>query len=336
MALKAVERIFQMFPGSKQEFTKFGNRNQETINLDIAKAFGSLDPRLNPQAMNEAKSSLNKAYTNVLGGKEFTVSPENVGLFRKAFAENEQLKDFVLGNRTFERFAQNINEGKTIPADLWKEVRGELSSLVYGLDKGSSAKRIGKQVLQGFDDIAAKNLSAEDLAALRATDKKYAALMVFEDAYKRSGGNILKAGNVDLKNFVNQYKGINPDNILYGRETGRGGDYSPLVSAADIYRVYTTAKIPETQATTLGGLGRVATGTSFLAGGMSGIPGLAPLGTAMLVGPSIAKRAAQAYLRPEDIGKGASQAMIERAQKMRQSAPSPYSVIVPTVESQKE
>lgn len=335
-ALKAVERIFQIFPGSKQEFAKFGKRNQEAINLDVAKAFGSVEPSLAPSVMRGAKDSLKGEYQKILGNKEFTVTPENAALFRKAFEENEQLRDFTLANKRFEILAQNINEGRAIPADLWKEVRGELAGLVYGLEKGSSAKRVGKQVLSAFDDIAEKNLSKEDFDVLRSVDKKYAALMVFEDAYRRSGGSILNAGNVQLSNFVNQYKGINPDSILYGKEVGRGADYSPLVSAADIYRVYTTGKLPETQAMTLGGLGRVATGTSFLAGGLSGIPGAIPVGATMIAGPGVARQAAQAYLSPEDIGKRAAESLIEKSQRMRQATPSPYSVVVPTVEAERK
>jgi hypothetical protein len=295
--LKAVERIFQLLPGSREEFAKIGRENQQAVNLAIAKAFGGTQPTLAPQAMAEARKSLTDGYGALLDKKTFKVSPQVSDQLKTAFAQNEQLREFAVGNPKVSQFASSIDAGDTLSGQLWKEVRSEIARYVSRLDGPS--KITGRQVLQQFDNIAQNNLSKAEHDVLKGIDRKYAALSSFEDAFRRNPA-ILRAGDADLTKFAQQYASVEPMNILYGRTMGRGGEFVPLSEAGQAYRVFTSARVPETQATTLGGLGRVATGMSLMGGGLAGgIPYLPAAGATYLAAPPIARGLARAYTSPE-------------------------------------
>lgn len=306
-----IERLMQLLPGSKEEFVKFGRQNQEAANKTVAKAFGSVDPSLRGEAMQQAKGDLQSDYRKLLDGKQFKVPLDVATMLANAFSRNEELKQFALANPKVGKFAESLIAGQKIDAPLWKEVRSDIADYVYGLD--GAAKTIGKNVLTAFDDIAAKGLGASDYQALRGIDRKWAALKSFEDAFKRDP-SIRSGGDVDINKFARQYANVEPMNVLYGREVGRGGEYVPLSLMGEQFQVFTKPRIPQTEATTLGGLLRAGTGMSLIGGGLAGgIPYLPAAGALTLGAPPLARGAAQAYLRPE-----------ETAARLRQAGVAPY------------
>jgi hypothetical protein len=120
---------------------------------------------------------------------------------------------------------------------------------------------------------------------LRGIDRKWAALKSFEDAFKRDP-SLRAGGDVDINKFARQYANVEPMNVLYGREAGRGGEYVPLAQMGEQYDIFTRPRIPRTEATTLGGLLRAGTGMRLLGGGLAGsIPYGAGVGTLMSAGP---------------------------------------------------
>lgn len=312
--LKAIERVFQLLPGSREEFAKFGRDNQQAVNLAIAKAFGGTEPSLAPQAITKARQDLTSAYRDLLDNKQFKVSPQVSEQLQKAFAQNEQLREFAVGNPKVSQFASSLEAGDMLKGQLWKEVRSEVARYVARLEGPS--KITGQQVLQQFDNIAQANLPKKEHDILKGIDRKYAALSSFEDAFARNT-SILRAGDADLTKFAQQYSSVEPMNVLYGRVQGRGGEFVPLAEAAQTYRTFTAPRVPETQATTLGGLGRVATGMSLLGGGLaSDLPYLPAAGLTYLAAPPIARSLSRAYMRPE-----------ETAKALRTAEPSPFAAV---------
>lgn len=322
-SLKMIERLMQLVPGSKEEFVKFGRENQAAANKAVAKAFGGLEPSLAPQAMQAADNELSKSYNNLLSGKTFRVSKQTSDNLNDAFNKNEQLREFAVSNAKLGQFAQSLQQGQQVPATLWKEVRSEIAGYVYGLE--GAPKNVGKEVLKQFDDLARQNLGSNDYQLLQGIDKKYAALKSFEDAFARNPA-ILRAGDVDINKFAQQYAGVEPMNVLYGRTGGRGGQYVPLSEVGQTYNIFAKPRVPQTEATTLGGLLRAGTGLSLLGGGLAGgLPYLPAAGAVTLVAPPVARKAAQTYLRPE-----------ETAAQLRQSKVSPYAAIPPVLQQTKE
>jgi hypothetical protein len=214
-----IERVMQLLPGSKEEFVRFGRENQAAANKAVAKAFGGVEPSLAPQAMQAANQDLNSSYTNLLGNKLFKVSGQTANNLSTAFNKNEELRNFAVGSAKVSQFAKSLEAGQEIPAPLWKEVRSEIAGYVYNLE--GAPKQVGKEVLKQFDDLARQNLGASDYKILQGIDKKYAALKSFEDAFARNPA-ILRAGDVDINKFAEQYAGVEPMNVLYGRTGGRG------------------------------------------------------------------------------------------------------------------
>lgn len=321
--LQMVERLMQLLPGSKEEFVKFGRQNQEAANRTVAKAFGGTDPSVASTAMQEAKKNLNKGYEDLLAAKEFKVDTDVASNLSRAFNQNETLREFSLASPKIAAFASSLEAGQNIPANLWKEVRGEISGYVSQLE--GPTKTIGKSVLQEFDNIAKKGLGEKDYNALRGLDRQWAALKSFEDAFRRDT-TIISGSDVDINKFAKQYANVEPMNVLYGRETGRGGEYVPLSQMSEQYDVFTRPRIPRTEATTLGGLLRAGTGMSLLGGGLAGgVPYLPTAGALTLATPPAARGAARAYLRPE-----------ETAQKLRGAEVSPYAAIPSVIQQTKE
>lgn len=306
--MQMIERLMQLLPGSKEEFVKFGRQNQEAANKTVAKAFGGMEPSLASSAMRDADQALNNQYNQLLNGKEFTVSKDVASNLAAAFNRNEALREFALANPRVGAFAQSLEAGEKISAPLWKEVRSEISGYVNSLD--GPQKRIGRSVLQEFDNIAQKGLGQKDYDALRGIDRQWAALKSFEDAYRRDP-SLVKGSDVDINKFARQYANVEPMNVLYGREAGRGGEYVPLTQMGEQYQVFTKPRIPQTEATTLGGLLRAGTGMSLLGGGLAGgLPYLPAAGALTLATPPLARGAAKAYLRPEETAKGLRGAQI--------------------------
>jgi hypothetical protein len=313
-SLKMIERVMQLLPGSKEEFVRFGRENQAAANKAVAKAFGGVEPSLAPQAMQAAKQNLNNSYTNLLGNKLFKVSGQTANNLSTAFNKNEELRNFAVGSAKVSQFAKSLEAGQEIPAPLWKEVRSEMAGYVYNLE--GAPKQVGNEVLKQFDDLARQNLGAADYKILQGIDKKYAALKSFEDAFARNPA-ILRAGDVDINKFAQQYAGVEPMNVLYGRTGGRGGEYVPLTEVGQTYNIFAKPRVPQTEATTLGGLLRAGTGLSLFGGGLAGgLPYLPAMGATMLAAPTVSRGAAQAYLRPE-----------ETAAALRQSQISPYATL---------
>jgi hypothetical protein len=318
--LKMIERLMQLVPGSKEEFVKFGRENQTAANAAIAKAFGGLEPSFAPTAMKAADDALGKSYKDLLEGKTFSVSKQTADKLSDAFNRNEQLREFAVGSSKVGQFAQSLEQGQQVPAPLWKEVRSEIAGYVYNLE--GAPKQVGKEVLKQFDDLARQGLGANDYKVLQGIDKKYAALKSFEDAYARNP-NIIKAGDADINKFAQQYAGVEPNNVLYGRTEGRGGSFVPLTEVGQTYNIFSKPRMSQTEATTLGGLLRAGTGMSLIGGGLAGgIPYLPAAGAMTMAAPPVARGAAQAYLKPE-----------ETAARLRQSTLSPYGAI-PAVTSQ--
>jgi hypothetical protein len=80
------------------------------------------------------------------------------------------------------------------------------------------------------------------------------------------------------------------------------------------YQIFTRPRIPQTEATTLGGLLRAGTGLSLFGGGLAaGVPYLPAAAATYSATPPVARRVAQAYLNPQ-----------ETAARLRQSQISPY------------
>lgn len=297
--LKAVERIFQLVPGSREEFAKFGRENQQAVNLAVAKAFGGVEPNLAPRAMQEADQALGNAYSSLLDKRTFKVNQKIGDDLKRAFAASEELKSLAIGKPRVSQFASALEAGDEIPGSLWKQVRSDVAKYVSTLDE--SAKLIGRRVLSSIDDIArdTQNLSKQEHDILMGIDRKYSALQVFKDAFRRDP-SIVRAGDVDLNKFARQYAAVEPMNVLYGKTAGRGGEYVPLAEAAQTYRVATQPRVPETQAATLAGLGRVATGLGLYGGGFAALPTYPMLGATALAAPTISKGLSKAYLRPEE------------------------------------
>lgn len=311
--LKALERMFQLIPGSRDEFSKFGRQNQQAVNLAVAKAFGGVEPSLAPRVMQEADRNLGQSYKELLDDKTFKVSDQISERLQRAFAQNEQLREFAVGNPKVSQLASSLAAGDALNGGLWKEVRSEIARFVSKLEGASNVT--GKQVLEQFDNIAKSNLSKADHDALMGIDRKYAALQVFKDAFRRDP-SIVRAGDVELNKFAKQYAFVEPMNVLYGKTAGRGGEYVPLVEAAQTYRVATQPKVPETQAATLAGLGRVATGLGLYGGGFAALPTYPALGAAALTAPTVSKELSKAYLRPA-----------ETAEALRGATLSPFAAI---------
>lgn len=312
--LKMIERVMQLLPGSKEEFVKFGRENQTAVNKAVAKAFGGVEPSLAPTAMKAADDAIGKSYTDLLSNKTFRVSKQTADNLSDAFNKNEALREFAVGNAKIGAFAQSLQQGQQVPATLWKEVRSEIAGYVYNLE--GAPKQVGKEVLKQFDDLAKNGLGQADYAILQGIDKKYAALKAFEDAYARNP-NILRAGDVDLNKFAQQYAGVEPANVLYGRTGGRGGEYVPLTEVGQTYNIFAKPRVPQTEATTLGGLLRAGTGLSLFGGGLAGgIPYLPAAGATMLAAPTVGKGLSKAYLQPQ-----------ETAAALRRAEISPYAAI---------
>jgi hypothetical protein len=92
------------------------------------------------------------------------------------------------------------------------------------------------------------------------------------------------------------------------------------------YNVFTRPRIPQTEATTLGGLLRAGTGLSLMGGGLAGdLPYLPAAGAAMLAAPPAARRMAELYLRPEEV-----------ASRLRQTRVSPVGVAAGAANQTKE
>ena len=312
--LKMVERVLQLLPGSKEEFIKFGRENQVAANKAVAKAFGGVEPSFVDTAMKAADDALGNSYNNLLGDKTFRVTKQTADKLSQAFNRNQELREFAVGNSKVGQFAQSLEQGQQVPATLWKEVRSEIAGYVYNLE--GAPRQVGKDVLKQFDDLARQGLGDAEYKILQGIDRQYAALKSFEDAFARNP-NIIRAGDVDLNKFAQQYAAGEPMNVLYGRTGGRGGDYVPLTQIGQTYNVFSRPKSAQTEATTLGGLLRAGTGLSLFGGGMMGnVPYLPAAGAAMLAAPTVSKGAAKAYLKPE-----------ETAAALRQSQISPYAAI---------
>jgi len=296
-SLQAIERMLQLLPGSKDEFVRLGRQNQEAANRAVAKAFGGLEPSIAADAMQTAKGQLQTNYDSILSNKSFAVGGNVENKLIKAFTDNEDLRQFALANPRLGKFAESLQQGDRINGKFWKEVRSDIADYVYGLQGASKA--IGKNVLESFDDIARNNLPQAEYEALRGVDRKWAALKSFEDAFTRDPS--LRIGSdVDINKFARQYANVEPINVLYGQTGGRGGEYVPLSTMAEQYKVFTRPRIPQTEATTLGGLLRAGTGMSLFAGGLAGgLPYVPTAGAAYLATPPLAKKAAQAYLDPQ-------------------------------------
>lgn len=304
--LQMIERFLQLLPGSKQEFIKFGRENQEAANRAVAKAFGGLDPSIAAPAMQSAKGALQNDYQTILSGKEFSVDSRVASNLARSFADNEQLKDFALANSKIGQLTQSLQQGQKIDGVFWKEVRSDIADYVYRLE--GAAKTVGLNVLKSFDDIARNNLPKDDYAALQGVDRKYAALKSFEDAFRRDP-SIRMGSDVDINKFARQYANVEPNNVLYGRSTGRGGEYVPLSTMGEQYKIFTKPRIPQTEATTLGGMLRAGTGMSLFAGGLAGgLPYLPTAGAALMAAPPAARRAARAYLDPQKTAEGLREA----------------------------
>jgi hypothetical protein len=315
--LKMVERVMQLLPGSKEEFMKFGRENQAAANKAVAKAFGGLEPTLAPTAMTAANEAIGKNYSDLLSDKTFRVSKQTADRLNEAFNKNESLREFAVGSPKVGQFAQSLQEGQQVNGTLWKEVRSEIASYVYGLE--GTPKLVGKQVLKEFDNLARTGLGEANYNVLQGIDRKYAALKSFEDAFARNP-KILRAGDVDVNKFAEQYAGVEPENVLYGRTTGRGGEYVPITEAGQTYNIFSRPRTPQTEATTLGGLLRAGTGLSLFGGGLAGgIPYLPAAGATMLAAPTVSKGLAKAYLQPQ-----------QTAEALRQSQISPYAIIPAT------
>lgn len=312
-SLKALERILQLIPTSAPQFIDFGRKNQAAVNLAIAKAFGGKEASLVPDAMNTAKKDLTDAYGQLLDKKQFGIPQAISSNLKNLFNQNEQLRELAVGNAKVSQFASALESRNDIPGKLWKEVRSEIARYVSKLEGPS--KLTGQQVLSQFDDIAQQNLPKKEFDQLRGIDRSYAALMAFQDAFARNP-SIIKAGDVDLQKFAQQYASVEPMNVLYGRTAGRGGEFVPLTEAAQQYRVFTQPRVPETQATTLGGLGRVMTGMGLYGGGFAALPTIPELGIAALAAPSIAGRVSKAYLQPQ-----------ETARALREATFNPYAAV---------
>lgn len=322
-ALSATERVMQLVPGSREEFIKFGRENQAAANRAVAKAFGGVEPTLVPRAMRDADDALSNQYNTLLAGKEINVDNAARNQLVDAFNKNATLNEFRVGSPRVSAFAEALQARQQIPAPLWKEVRSEVAQYVYGLE--GAPKQVGMKVLQQFDDIAKRSLGKDDYEALRGIDKQYAALKAFEDAYARNPA-IIRAGDVDINKFAQQYAAVEPTNVLYGRERGRGGAYVPIAESGQTYSIFTRPRIPQTEATTLGGLLRAGTGLSLMGGGFAGdIPYLPAAGAAIMAAPPAARRMAELYLRPEDV-----------ASRLRQTRVSPVGVAAGAVNRAQE
>ena len=296
-SLQMTERLLQLLPGSKEEFVRFGRQNQEAANRAVAKAFGGLEPSIAPAAMQSAKSDLQRDYNTILGKQEFRVDSGVANKLAQAFNQNEELKNFALANSKVSQFAQSLAQGQKINGEFWKEVRSDIAEYVYGLEGAS--RLVGRKVLESFDDIAKNNLSKVDYDALRGVDRKYAALKSFEDAFRRDP-SLRLGSDVDINKFARQYANVEPENVLYGRTGGRGGEYVPLATLGEQYKIFTKPRIPQSEATTLGGLLRAGTGLSLFGGGLAGdIPLATSAGIGYMAAPPVASRAARAYLEPE-------------------------------------
>lgn len=304
--LKALERIFQLLPGSRDEFAKFGRQNQEAVNKAVAKAFGGMQSNLAPAAMQQARNDLSNGYTNLLTGKTFKVDQKVKNELQAALNQNEELRALAVGKPKVSEFAEALQQNR-FEGVLWKDVRSEVASYVSRLDGAS--KMVGRRVLQQFDDIAKSNLSKQEHDILMGLDRKYAALSAFQDAFAKNPA-IIRAGDVDLSAFAKQYASVEPMNVLYGRTGGRGGDFVPLTEAAQTYRTFTTPRVPETQATTLGGLGRAAMGLSLYGGGFGTLPVYPALGAGLLSVPPVSRGLARAYLDPQKTAQSLRQAQI--------------------------
>lgn len=303
--LQMVERMFQLLPGAKEEFVKFGRQNQEAANRAVAKAFGSTDPNVSAAAMTQVQSDLRKNYDDLLTGKVFTVDRPSVQRLLKIFSQNEELRDYALANAKVAAFSSALQAGQKIPAPLWKEVRSDLASYVYGMRDGS-AKNLGRNVLEEFDNIARKNLQ-QDYEVLKGIDRKWSALQAFTDAFRRDP-SIRMGSDVDINKFARLYASIEPENVLYGRTTGRAGEYVPLSQLAEQYKVFTKPRIPQTEATTLTGLARAGLGMSLFGGGLAF--DLPVAGAAMAASPFLTRGMARAYLQPEETAKAMRQAQM--------------------------
>jgi len=318
-ALSAIERFFQITPGSREDFIKFGQQNQAAANRAVAKAFGGTEPSLAPRAMVEADKALANSYNTLLSGKQINIDEQAKNSLSSAFDKVQALAEFKVGNKRVSDFIEAINAGNTISAPFWKEVRSEISRYVNGLDGPS--KNIGSAVLREFDSLARRSLGEQDYAKLIGIDKKYAALKAFEDAFKRDP-SIIQSGDVDINKFARQYAAVEPTNILYGRELGRGGEYVPLSEAVRTFSVFTRPKSPQTEATTLPGLMRAGVGLSAIGGGAMTDSVLAPLaGATVLAAPQLGRL----YLRPGEV-----------ARRLRESRVSPVGVTAGAVTQEKE
>jgi hypothetical protein len=319
--LKAFERILQLIPSSAPQFIEFGKKNQSAVNLAVAKAFGGTEVSLVPAAMETARKDLTNAYGKLLDQKQFSIPDTTVTNLKNVFNQNEQLRELAVGNAKVSQFASALDDRAAITGKLWKEVRSEIARYVARLEGPS--KLTGAQVLKQFDDIAQKNLPAKEYEQLVGIDRSYAALKAFEDAFARNP-SLIKAGDVDLQKFAQQYASVEPMNVLYGRTAGRGGEFVPLTEAAQAYRVFTQPRVPETQATTLGGLGRAVTGLGLYGGGFAALPTLPELGIAAMAAPTLAGKASRVYLQPQATAKA-----------MREATFNPYAA-VPMFNPEKE
>lgn len=304
--LKAVERIFQLLPGSRNEFAEFGRKNQEAVNKAVAQAFGGMQPNLAPAAMQQARNDLTKGYNDLLTNKTFRVDQKVKDELQAAFNQNEELRALAVGKPKVSEFAEALQQNK-FDAILWKEVRSDVAAYVSRLE--GSSKIIAGKVLKQFDDIAKNNLTKQEHDILMGIDRKYAALSSFQDAFAKNPA-IIRAGDVDLSAFAKQYASVEPMNVLYGRTAGRGGDFVPLTEATQTYRTFTTPRVPETQATTLGGLGRAAMGLSLYGGGFGALPVYPALGAGLLSIPPVSRGLARAYLDPQKTAQSLRQAQI--------------------------
>jgi hypothetical protein len=271
--------------------------------------------------METARKDLTNAYGKLLDQKQFSIPDTTVTNLKNVFNQNEQLRELAVGNAKVSQFASALDDRAAITGKLWKEVRSEIARYVARLEGPS--KLTGAQVLKQFDDIAQKNLPAKEYEQLVGIDRSYAALKAFEDAFARNP-SLIKAGDVDLQKFAQQYASVEPMNVLYGRTAGRGGEFVPLTEAAQAYRVFTQPRVPETQATTLGGLGRAVTGLGLYGGGFAALPTLPELGIAAMAAPTLAGKASRVYLQPQATAKA-----------MREATFNPYAA-VPMFNPEKE
>lgn len=319
-SLKATERILQLLPGSYGEFQEFGRKNQEAINKEILKGFGSFDNSVVAPVMRNAKENIKNKYETLLSNKKFDVPQDIKNSLINSFLQNESLREFRAASPAVSQFASALESKQDISGKFWKEVRSEVSQFVSKLE--GPAKYQGIQVLKLFDEVAKRGLGKKDYEVLKGIDKLNSALKTYEDAFIRSSGDIQKAGDVDIKRFANAYTNVEPLNVLYGKTGGRAGDYVPLTEIGKKYNVFSRPHIPETQATTLPGLARTTTGLSLLGGGafMGGAEGLAGAGLGIIGSMPLAKQAAQFYLNPQ-----------EYAKALREIGVSPYAAITPTL-----